>query len=90
MTEEILKRFDKRFPYKIAGVIDDFGDETKADIQAFIKTEIESLEAKHKAEVEKMLGKLKFENGCNCSVCLSHRGHIDYIAKEHGFDLLKK
>ena len=34
--EEWSKCFDEKFNYKIAGVIDDFGDNTKSDIKQFI------------------------------------------------------
>lgn len=33
MSKTLLEQFDEKFPHKIAGVIDDFGDNTKSEFK---------------------------------------------------------
>jgi len=57
--KDIIKRFNDKFPYKIAGVIYDFGDSTKDDIKQFILTELQAL----KEEVEKCIPENEIKRG---------------------------
>lgn len=57
--EEISKEFDEKFPYKIAGVIDDFGSTTKNELRDFITEEIKlAFQAGKDSMREEILNKL--------------------------------